>query len=108
MRRNDASLEQPPRLHDLMPDIVNSRGSVIQTANQSIFVGDLSHARKDLANLDSRNIGPDSLVGPPDLHRRLGFHVPGVELARSSDQEELNDIEILVLRDGSPGLRERK
>src|SRR5215469_16125041 len=41
-----------------------------------------------LADLHPRNRGGDGLVGAANLRRRIGLHVPGVEVARSATQKD--------------------
>src|SRR5215470_14790901 len=93
MRRHHAALKQTARLHNLMANIVDGRGCVVHTADQRIFVGDLAHSRKNFANLNSWYIGLDRLVRTSNLRGRFRLHVPGIQLAGSTHQEELNDIQ---------------
>ena len=94
MRLLVAELKEPPGLHVLMPDIVDTRAGVVHGAQQRVFVRVFRHARKDLADLNARNVGRDRLVGTADLGRGVRLHVPGVELARAADQHQQNAIDV--------------
>ena len=99
-----AALEQPAGLHHLVPRVVYRGGRMIDAADQRIFVGVLRHARKILGNLDARNVGLDRLVRPANLNRRVGLHVPGVELRRPAHQEQHDAVGVFLRIDGAQRL----
>ena len=101
VRRLEAALEQPAGLHHLAARVVHGRGRVIDGAQQRKLVRVLRHAREDLGDLDARNVGLDGLVRPANLGRRVRLHVPGVELARTAHQHQLNAIYVFLGIDGA-------
>ena len=78
-----------------MAGVVNRRGGVVHAADQSVLVGVLRHAREVFRDLDAGDIGLDRLVGTADLDRRVGLHVPGVELRGAADQHQEDAVDVL-------------
>ena len=100
----DAALEQAAGLHHLVAGIVDGGGRVIHAADQRVLVGVLRHARKILGDLDARDVGLDGLVRPANLDRRVGLHVPGVELRRPAHQEQHDAVGVFFGVDGAQRL----
>ena len=72
--------EKPPGLHHLMAGVVDGRGGVINTSDQGKFVRELRVLRKNFADLDVGIVRPDGLERPANFARRVGLHVPRIEL----------------------------
>ena len=87
VRRVDAAGEQPAGLHHLMAGVVHRRRRVINTAHERKLVRDLGLQRKNLGDLNVGIVGADRLERPANFARRIGLHVPGVELARRAEIE---------------------
>src|SRR6185503_1662724 len=98
VRRDNAALKQPSGLHDLVPDVVYCGRRMVKAANEGILVGMLCHAWKDFTDLNSRDVGLDRLVRAANFERCVGLHVPSVQLAGTTNQKQLNNVEVLVFR----------
>src|SRR5436190_668876 len=56
--------------------------------DQAEMLGQGGQARMKLADAHPGDRGGDGLVGAADLRGRLGFHVPGIEVAGPAAQED--------------------
>jgi hypothetical protein len=71
-------------------------GGVIHATDDRVLIGVLGHPRKILADFDARDVGLDGLVRSANLDRRVGLHVPGVELRRSADEHEEDAVHLAL------------
>ena len=79
-----------------MARVVYSRRGVIDGADERVFVRMLGHARKDFANLDAVHVGRDGLVGAADFGGRVRLHVPGVNLARPTNEHQEDAVGVFL------------
>ena len=106
VRRVDSARKEPPGLHHLMTGVVHGRGRMITGPDQRELVRNLRVQRENLGDLDVGIIGPDRFERPADLARRVGFHVPGVQLARRAQIEDQDDrFPVIPLGDCALGLK---
>ena len=106
VRRVDSARKEPSGLHHLMTGVMHRRGRVITGADQRELVRNLRVQRENLGDLDVGIIGPDRFERPADLARRVGFHVPGVQLARRAQIEDQNHrFPVIPLGDCALGLK---
>ena len=81
-----------------MAGVVHRRGGVIaRCARARTCPRCFAVQREDLGDLDAGGVGLDRLERPADFARRVGLHVPGVELAGRAEIED-HDAGALVLR----------
>ena len=105
MRRVDAAGEPSARLHHLPAGVVHGRTVVPARPDKRELVGDGRVFRQQLRDLEGVALRPDRLERAADLRRRVGLHVPEVELARSPEIEDHDAGAILVARPHLPFAR---
>src|ERR1700733_4531364 len=54
------------------------------------------HARKDLRNFNSGNVGFYRLERPADGGRRVRLHIPGIQLAGPTHQHQMDTVHVLA------------
>ncbi len=75
-------------LQKLETCFVHSGAFVMHRPDQRVFLGVAGHAGEDFGNLDARNIGADGAERASDFARRIGFHVPCVEVGRAAGKQQ--------------------
>ena len=93
----EPALEEPPGLHHLVTGVMNSGGSVIERPYQRPLVGVPRHAGEDFGNLDAGNVRLDRLIRAANFRRRVRLHIPGIELARSTDKKEHDHVDVALV-----------
>ena len=101
----DAALKEPAGLHHLMARVVDSRGRVVHRAHQGKLVGVTGHAGEQFRNLNPVSVRRNRLVRAADFGRRVGLHVPRVDLAGRPHQEKEDTVDILFRADGAVSLQ---
>ena len=76
---------------------MNGGGSVIERPHQRPLVGVPRHTGEDFGNLDAGNIRLDRFVRAANFRRSVGLHVPGIELARSANEEEHDHVDVALV-----------
>src|SRR5713101_5742404 len=82
--------ENPTRdvssFHFASGEVMQGFASAVHRTQQSIFVGLPSHAWKDFGYSDPGNFGADWPQGASHVGDSVRFHVPGINLARTTGE----------------------
>ncbi len=81
-------------LHRLMPDLMNGCSAMCHRPHESISVGHRRHEWQMLADLDTGNIRSNGPERAANGFGRVRLRVPGIEVARTADEEQDNAIPI--------------
>src|ERR1700733_5438503 len=66
------------------------------------------HAREDLRDLNAGDIRLDRFEWSANRGRRVGLHIPGVELTRPANQHQLDTVDVFVGRHRTGSLEFQK
>ena len=80
------------RHHPALPVFVGRTGAMMQASNQSNFVHHLGHHRKVFADLYAVYIRLNGFKFTSYFSRRIGFHIPSIELTRRTNQKNRDTV----------------
>ena len=104
VRGVDAAGEPSTGLHHLPSGVVNRRTVVMAGPDQGEPVRDPGVAGQEFGNLKRIRLGPNGAERSPDLARRIGFHVPEINVTGTAEVEN-HDAGPAVCAGRDPSLR---